>query len=146
MYLVHEADGALVDLAEALYVHVRRTVDHHFGDLRVIEERIDRAVPEYVAGDLIEQLGPLGSGQRHRLLLLECPLQHLHHPLSQLGVAHLTVVERRAQLLYDPEVEPAAQLAEDALPLHADGGVRGLGGSHPLRQRSHFDSPSSWSP
>ena len=110
--IVDEADVGLDDLAPLLDVDVVGPVDHDFGDFGVVEERIDGPVAEHVGGDLVEKLAAIAHGERNALLLVDRPLEHLHHPETQLGVRHLPVVEGGAQLLDYLEVKAASQLGE----------------------------------
>ena len=41
----------------------------------------------------------------HPVLLIECPLEHLKHAQSKLRITHLSVVQRRAELFNDLEVQ-----------------------------------------
>ena len=115
-----------------LHPYLVRAVDHDLGDVGVGEERIDRTVAENVVGDLLQQLQTVGPGQRNRLLLVECPLEHLHDAELQLGVAHLTVVQRRAETLDDLVVELAPQILAHLFTMAVDGDVGGLGCFHPI--------------
>ncbi len=132
--LVHELHVGEDDLAPLLVVDVVGAVGHDLGDVRVVEERVDRAVAEDVGGDLVEEGAAIGGGQGEALLLVDCPLQHLQDTKTQLGVGHLPVVEGGAQLLDHLEVEPATELAQCVRAVGGDVLSLGLpGGRNPLR-------------
>ncbi len=101
----------LEDAAGLLVVDVVGPVGHDLGDVRVVEQRVDRPVTENVGGDLVEERATVGRGEGETLLLVDCPLQHLQDPETELGVGHAAVVERRAEFLDHFEVETPAELA-----------------------------------
>jgi hypothetical protein len=89
----------------AFAIDVVWSVNHHFGYVWIVQKRIDRTVPENIGGDFIQKLLPIRGRQRKALLLVDCPLEHLHHTKSQLGVAHTSVVKSGTELLDYLEME-----------------------------------------
>ncbi len=64
MRVVEEGGVGLLDPAGALDVELVRPVHHHLGDGRILEERLEWAVPEDVVGNLPLELGALAWAER----------------------------------------------------------------------------------
>ena len=72
--LVREAGLDRVDLSGALDEDVVRPVDHDLGDVRVAQQRLERAVTEDLVRHLLRDAGPVCVGER-RLLGVDRLLQ-----------------------------------------------------------------------
>src|SRR5680860_166180 len=109
--LVDEAAIRPEELARALHVDLRGTVDHHLGDLGVLEQLLDGAVAEHVGFEVLEQGGPLG--RRHRgWLLSQEPRDVIQHELREPVGVQVLLIENGSELLGDAGVETPAQLVE----------------------------------
>ena len=100
---------------------IEGSVDHDLGDLGVVEEGVDRPVAQDVGSDLVEELTAIAHRQGDALLLVDRPLQHLHHPETELGIGHLAVVESGTQLFHDLEMQTAPQFGEGVVAGSRDG-------------------------
>jgi hypothetical protein len=109
--LVVEPGVDRVDLARPLDPHRVVPVDHHLGDVRVPEERLDRAVAQDVVGDLLRDARPVGHRQRG-LLAGEHLLQRDAHLLLELGLGEPGVVELRTEGLQQLLVDLALEIGE----------------------------------
>ena len=65
--VVAEADIGQLDLAGHLDEHPARAIDHDVGDVVAGQQRLQRAVAEYVVADVVEQFLLLGDRHHHRL-------------------------------------------------------------------------------
>ena len=107
--LVAEAALDLDEPAAALDVDAVGPVDHDLGEVRVAQERLDRAVAQDVVGDLLGDAGPLGGREQdvlglHRLL--QCALDHV----LELGLGQLGVVQLGTELLEQGVVDLGLQV------------------------------------
>ena len=114
--LVGEVAVDLDQPAAALDVDAVRAVDHDLGEVRVAQERLDRAVAEDVVGDLLGDPGPLGGGEQDVLGLHGLLQRALDHVL-ELGLGQLGVVQLRAELLEQGVVHLRLEVAEVGLGL-----------------------------
>ena len=113
--LVDELDIGALELAAPLDVDHLRAVHHDFGDARVVQEAVDRAVAERVVGDVLDQLRTLGG--RERGVLLAQRLVHLLlHEAAELVGLDIVVGELRADLVDHELVDAQAQLLELSSP------------------------------
>ena len=108
--LVDEPGVGSAQQAGALDPYLVRSIDHHFCDVGVGEEGINRTISENVVGDFLEQSQPVGPRQGYGFLLIERPLEHLHHSQFQLGIAHLAVIQGGAESFDDAVMELASQV------------------------------------
>ena len=109
--LVAEPGVDRVELAGALDEDVVGAVDHDLGDLRVAQQRLERAVAEDLVGDLLGDAGAVGVRER-RLLGVDGLLQRLAHLGGELGLGKVRVVEPRAEAVDQGLVHAALDLAE----------------------------------
>jgi hypothetical protein len=117
---VHEGDGHLVDLAEALHEDLRGAVHHDLGDGRVLQVAVDGPVADHVVGDVADER--LGVVQRHgdglggqgaAQLVLDAP--------AQLHLAHVAVRHEGTERLDELVVHLQAQLVEGGVPAQRRG-------------------------
>ena len=104
-----------LDLAPALHVDAVGPVDHDLADVLFVEVAIDGAVAEDVVGDVLDELGPIGS-REGRLLLLQRPLQLILNADAQVVLAHSPVVEERPELVDQVVVDLLPELVKDGIP------------------------------
>ena len=93
--VVEERRLGLLDPAVPLDVDLVGAVDHHLGDARVVQERLERPVAEDVVGDLPLEVGAVARAERSLLGVQLLGDDHAHAE-SQL-VAALEVEERAAE-------------------------------------------------
>src|SRR5207248_2559368 len=116
-----------VDLPEALDVDPVPRVHHDLGDVRVAQQRLDRAVAEDLVDDLLVRLGPVGGGER--LLLGQYLGQRLQDRPDQILVVAGQLVQLRAEQLQQRVVGALAHVGQRVVgptrvaPGEAAGGV-----------------------
>jgi hypothetical protein len=116
--IVHSVSQSTLPQAAALDVDRVGAVDHHLGDLLVLEEAVDRAVAEDVVGDVLDELGLVGGRQR-RPLGGEGGLELLVHPAPEVVLGQPLVVEDGAELVDQVVVDLLAQVVENGIPAAA---------------------------
>jgi hypothetical protein len=95
-----------------------RPVDHHLGDALVRQEALERAVPERVVGDLVDE--PLAVAARDSRLLLEPFADVRHHTGSQRRRISVGVHELRAQIADYRHMNAVLDLGEAVRLLYDD--------------------------
>src|SRR5439155_24709840 len=93
-----------VALTEALHVDPVPRVHHDLGDVRVAQQRLDRAVAEDLVDDLLVRLDPVGGGER--LLLGQYLRQRFEDRADQVVVVTGQLVQLRAEQLQQRLVGP----------------------------------------
>ena len=81
-------------------------VDHDLGEVRVAQERLDRAVAEDVVGDLLGDPGAVRRGEQD-VLVLHGLLEGAAHHALELGLGQVGVVQLGTELLEQPVVHLA---------------------------------------
>ena len=138
MRLVVEHDVSGGEPAAALDPDVVGAVDHDLGHALVGEESLERTVAEDVVGDF--ERDPLPVVARDPRLLGQLVPDVCEHPLAEILRVHADVVELRAQVPDDREVDAALDLREGVV----DAGNR-LRGVEALVQ-FHLASPPDQCP
>ena len=124
VYLVHEAHRRLLDAAGALHVDSVRAVHHHFRDVVLAEQWVDRSVSEHVVGDGQHQLLTLRAGER-KSLLRKGAVELFVDLAPEVGLADALVEEQRSQLVDHELVHLLAHVLERGLALGASGAAVG---------------------
>ena len=111
MGLVGEAADDLEEPPAPLDVDRVGTVDHHLGDVRVAQERLERAIAEDVVGDLLGDARPVGH-REGRVVLSQHFLQGGADLLLEIGLGQSRVVELGTEVVQQRLVDSTLEVGE----------------------------------